>query len=337
MFCEPPQLKRKVYNRESKLKGKVFIKVVTGKNKKGKKGKKHDLETGFNDIDMLLENMGKAGKAEMSVDKDSNMEKCNLQVATINQMEEVQIKKECTHNNSTELGKEKIEMEVTEGIAAEVKEVKDIFTDGIVTYGTGSEDKMVTKVTDDAIVTNGTGMEDKMVTKVTDNVIVTDGTGMEDKMDTQIRDGKETGDTETVAKEVKEGIETEVTNNMATVQATEREQPAEQVLDKNVTVQFAEFTETNAMEEIRENIDNSDMEPLTEKDDDRDSTDSTDDTDDTEAVTIDKEFSKVCSTCPSNPESESSSSSSKEKESDTENNEVEMKEKRKMDTKSKQG
>ena len=82
------------------------------------------------------------------------------------------------------------------------------------------------------------------------------------------------------------------------------------------------------MEEIRENTDNSDMEPFTEKDDDRDSIDRTDDTDVTEAVPIDKEFSKVCSTCPSNPESESSSSSSKEKESDTENNEVEMKDKR---------
>ena len=55
-------------------------------------------------------------------------------------------------------------------------------------------------------------------------------------MDTQIRDGKETEDTDMVAKEVKEGIETEVTNNMATVQAMEREQPAEQVSDKNVTV-----------------------------------------------------------------------------------------------------
>ena len=129
---------------------------------------------------------------------------------------------------------------------------------------------------------------------------------------------------DTIAKEVKEGIETEVTNNMATVQAMEREQPAEQVSDKNVTVQVAEFTETNAMEEIRENTDNSDMEPLTEKDDNRDSTDSTDGT---EAVTIDEDFSKVCSTCPSNPESESLSSSSNEKESDTENNEVEMKEK----------
>ena len=162
MFCEPTQPKRKVYNRESKSKGKVFIKVFTGKNKKGKKGKKHDLETGFNDIDILLEKMG---KAEMSVDGDSNMEKCNLQVASIHQIEEgnekelcqcnleqikeesthdggtemgkeingievvnkanpqeVQIKKECTHNDSTESGKEKIETEVTEGIAAEVKE-----------------------------------------------------------------------------------------------------------------------------------------------------------------------------------------------------------------------
>ena len=217
-------------------KGKYLLKLSQEKIKRARKVRNMTWKLGFNDIDMLLENMGRAGKAEMSVDKDSNMEKCNLQVATINQMEEVQIKKECTHNNSTELGKEKIEMEVTEGIAAEVKEVTDIFTDGIVTYGTGSEDKMVTKVTDDAIVTNGTGMEDKMVMKVTDDAIVTNRTGMEDKMDTQIRDGKETGDTEMVAKEVKEGIETEVTNNMATVQATEREQPAEQILDKNVTV-----------------------------------------------------------------------------------------------------
>ena len=71
VFCEPPQLKRKVYSRESKLKGKVFIKVVTGKNKNGKKGKKCNLETGFNNIDILLEKMG---KAETSVDGDSNME-----------------------------------------------------------------------------------------------------------------------------------------------------------------------------------------------------------------------------------------------------------------------
>ena len=78
------------------------------------------------------------------------------------------------------------------------------------------------------------------------------------------------------------------------------------------------------MEEIRENTDNSDTEPLTEKDDDRENTDSTDDT---ETVTIDEDFSKVCSTCPSNQESESSSSSSNKKESDAENNEVEMKEK----------
>ena len=40
VFCEPNKLKRKVYNRESKSKGRVFIKVVTGKNKNGKKGKK---------------------------------------------------------------------------------------------------------------------------------------------------------------------------------------------------------------------------------------------------------------------------------------------------------
>ena len=118
VFCEPPQPKRKVYNRESKSKGKVFIKVVTRKNKKGKKGKKHDLETGFNDIDILLENMG---KAEMSVDGDSNMEKCNLQVATVNQMEEVQIKKECTHNDRTELVKRKLRQKLQKGLWQKLK------------------------------------------------------------------------------------------------------------------------------------------------------------------------------------------------------------------------
>ena len=39
--------------------------------------------------------------------------------------QEVQIKKECTHNDSTESGKEKIETEVTEGIVMEVKEITD--------------------------------------------------------------------------------------------------------------------------------------------------------------------------------------------------------------------
>ena len=107
---------------------------------------------------------------------------------------------------------------------------------------------------------------------------------------------------------------------MVTGQDTEREQPVEEVPDKNVTVRVAELTETNAAKEIRENTDSSDTEPLTEKyddkentdssdtepltekDDDRDSTDSTDNTEG--AVTIDEDFSKVCSTCPSNPESD---------------------------------
>ena len=154
---------------------------------------------------------------------------------------------------------------------------------------------------------------------------VTDGDGgSKENDDKEIRDGKETGDTDTVVKEVKEGIETEVTNSMVTGQGTEREQPVEEVSDKNVTVRVAEFTETNATKEIRDNTYSSDTEPLTEKDDDRDSTDSTDNTEG--AVTIDEDFSKVCSTCPSNPES-SSSSSSNEKESDAENKEVQMKEK----------
>ena len=214
VFCEPPQPKRKVYNRESKSKGKVFIKVVTGKNENGKKGKKRDLETGFNDIDILLE---KISKAEMSVDGDSNMEKCNLQVASIHQIEEgnekelcqhnlekmkeesthdsgtemgneingievvnkvnpeeVQIKKECTHNNSTELGKEKIETEVTEVIAMEVKEI--------------TETEVAEDIVTDGILTYGTGTENKMDMQVTvtDDAIVTDGSRTENKMDMQV-------------------------------------------------------------------------------------------------------------------------------------------------------
>ena len=58
VFCEPHKPKRKLYNRESKSKGRVFIKVLTGKNKNGKKGKKHDLETELNDIDIMIKKHG---------------------------------------------------------------------------------------------------------------------------------------------------------------------------------------------------------------------------------------------------------------------------------------
>ena len=321
VFCEPHQPKRKVYKRESKSKGRVFIKVVTGKNKNSKKGKKCDLETAFNDIDILLENMD---TAERSIVRDSNVEECNLQVASTHQIEEGNKKELCQRNL------EQIKEESTHDDGTEV-------TDGIVTYGIGTEYDSDKKVTDeivtDRIATVKIGSKEDGNKKTTDKTItdgvvtdgiVTDEIGSKEDDDKQIRDGKETGDTDTVAKEVKEGIETEVTNNMVTGQATEREQPVEEVPDKNVTVRVAEFTETNATKEIRENTDSSDTEPLTEKDDDRDSTDSTDNTEG--AVTIDEDFSKVCSICPSNPESESLSSSN-EKESDAEDKEVEMKEK----------
>ena len=123
MFCEPHQPKRKVYKRESKSKGRVFIKVVTGKNKNGKKGKKHNLETAFNDIDILLENMG---MAERSVVGDSNVEECNLQVASTHQIEEGNKKELCQHNL------EQIKEESTHDDGTEV-------TDEIVTYGIGTE------------------------------------------------------------------------------------------------------------------------------------------------------------------------------------------------------
>ena len=98
VFCEPYQPKRRVYKRESKSKGRVFIKVVTGKNKNSKKGKKRDLETAFNDIDILLENMD---MAERSVVGDSNVEECNLQVASTLQIEEGNKKELCQWNKLT--------------------------------------------------------------------------------------------------------------------------------------------------------------------------------------------------------------------------------------------
>ena len=70
VFCEPHKPKRKLYNRESKSKGRVFIKALTGKNRNGKKGKKHDLETELNDIDIMIKNMG---TAETSIVGDSNV------------------------------------------------------------------------------------------------------------------------------------------------------------------------------------------------------------------------------------------------------------------------
>ena len=84
---------------------------------------------------MLIENMG---TAEMSIVGDSNVEQCNLQVASTHQIEEgndkelcqrnlEQIKEESTHDDDTKLDKEITEKEVTE----------DIVTDGIVTYGNG--------------------------------------------------------------------------------------------------------------------------------------------------------------------------------------------------------
>ena len=193
------------------------------KNKNSKKGKKRDLETAFNDIDILLENMD---MAERSVVGDSNVEECNLQVASTLQIEEGNEKELCQRNL------EQIKEESTHDDGTEVTD--EIVTDGIVTYGIGTEynsdkkitDKIVTdRVVTDGIVTDEIGSKDDGDKKTTDEIvtdrvvidgIVTDEIGSKEDDDKQIRDGKETGDTDMVAKGVKEGIETEVTNNMVT-------------------------------------------------------------------------------------------------------------------------
>ena len=152
VFCEPHKPKRKLYNRESKSKGRVFIKALTGKNRNGKKGKKHDLETELNDIDIMIKNMG---TAEMSIVGDSNVEQCNLQVASTHQTEE-------GNKEHKELYQRNLE---------EIED--DIVTDGVVTFGVGGS-KENEEFTDGA-VTDGVGGS-KENEEFTDGA-VTDGVG----------------------------------------------------------------------------------------------------------------------------------------------------------------
>ena len=152
VFCEPHKPKRKFYNRESKSKGRVFIKALTGKNRNGKKGKKHNLETELNDIDIMIKNMG---MAETSIVGDSNVEQCNLQVASTHQTEE-------GNKEHKELYQRNLE---------EIED--DIVTDGVVTFGVGGS-KENEEFTDGA-VTDGVGGS-KENEEFTDGA-VTDGVG----------------------------------------------------------------------------------------------------------------------------------------------------------------
>ena len=70
--------KRKLYTRESKDKGKQFIKCIIGKNKKvnsTKRGTKFDLESELNDIDVMIDEMNTGGK---SLTEDSTDEVVDL-------------------------------------------------------------------------------------------------------------------------------------------------------------------------------------------------------------------------------------------------------------------
>ena len=338
------------------MKGRVFIKTVTSKNKNGKKEKKHDLEREFNDIDAILENMDMADMTEMSVDGNDNGGKSNPQVPSTHQIEKdlcgcklQQIKKECAYDDGTEINRievvnnvnqqtVKIKTESTQITEMDVAE--NIVTDGIVTYGipsigmeggtnieithettditvtdgvgtecgtkaeiteetkvtvtdgVGTEAGTKTDETTKVTVTDGVGTEAGTNTKITDEtakVAVAEGIGTEAEINTKITDETaKVAVTDGIGKEVKNGIENGVTDSMATIQGAEGE---------------------NTREEGSDN----DTESLT---------DEINSTDDTEAVTIDEEFSKLCSTCPSNTES-GSSSSSMNKECDDENKEME--------------
>ena len=157
VFCEPHKPKRKLYKRESKSKGRVFIKGLTEKNRNGKKGKKHDLETELNDIDIMIKNMG---KAEMSIIGDSNVEQCNLQVASTHPTEE-------GNKEHKELYQRNLE---------EIED--DMVTDGVVTFGVGGS-KENEEFSDGAVTDSvGGSKENEEFTDgaVTDGA-VTDGVG----------------------------------------------------------------------------------------------------------------------------------------------------------------
>ena len=72
------------------------------------------------------------GKAETNVDENRNMEKCNIQVASIHQIEEgnekelcawnlEQIKEESTHDCGTEMGKRKLRRKLQKGLRQKLK------------------------------------------------------------------------------------------------------------------------------------------------------------------------------------------------------------------------
>ena len=169
-FCEPHKPKRKLYNRESKSKGRVFIKALTGKNRNGKKGKKHDLETELNDIDIMIKNMG---TAEISIVGDSNVEQCNLQVASTHQTEEGN--KE--HKELYQRNLEEIEDDiVTDGVvtfSVGGSKENEEFTDGTVTDGVGGSKE--NEESTDGVVTDGVGGSKE--NKESTDGVVTDGVG----------------------------------------------------------------------------------------------------------------------------------------------------------------
>ena len=317
VFCEQHKPKRKLYNRESKSKGRVFIKALTGKNRNGKKGKKHDLETELNDIDIMIKNMG---TAETSIVGVSNVEQCNLQVASTHQTEE-------GNKEHKELYQRNLE---------EIED--DIVTDGVVTFGVGGSKE--NEESTDGAVTDGVGGS-KENEEFTDGA-VTDGVGgskeNEEFTDGAVTDGvggsKENEESTDGA--VTDGVggskENEESTDGAVTDSVGGSKENEESTDGAVTDGVGGSKEneesmdgavTDGVGGSKENEESTDGAVT---DDNRDSTDSTNNTEGT--ITIDEHFSKVCSTCPSNTESESlSPSSSNKKESVAENSKVEMKEK----------
>ena len=317
--------KQKLYTRESKDKEKQFIKYVIGKNKKvnsTKRGMKFDLESELNDIDVMLDEMNTGGKGltkdstdevvDLNKQDDMEVEVEAIGICTFgsnhetNEGNEIEIKrenKEITHNISQQVTDSQEEKEITHNVGQRVtdgQEEKEI-TDNIGQQVTdGQEEKEITDNVDKTI-TDGKGGK-----QITDNVNkITDGKGgkqVTDNVDKTISDGEG-------RKQITDNVD-KITDGEGGKQITDN-------VDKTIT-------DGEGGKQVTENIDKiTDGEggkqiAVREKED----SDDTESGDETDPISIDKSFSKVCSTFPSNPESSSSNNEKEdtEEESDNENN-----------------
>ena len=335
-----------MYNRESKAKGKEFIKVVTGKHKtvnSTKRGMKFDLESELKDIDVMLDEMNAGDK---SLIKDSTDK-----VVDLNKQDDMEVEVKaigiCTFANSNEtyagkeiaikgenmlwkgkseqIDEEYIEENGLDVIKPEIQvdeEVRDNRTEVPQhneqnTGFTENIQKASVADKDNQEITDNIGQQ---VQQVTDNVgqQVTDGQQVQQVTDNV---GQQVTDSQQV-QQVTDNVGQQVTDSQQVQQV--RDSISQQVTDgQQVTDNTNQQVTDNTNREVTDNVvatDNVITEQIT-TDNEKEHSDDTksDEETDENPVSIDESFSKVCSTCLTNPESSSNNKKDTEKESDSEN------------------